>query len=195
VVQDTFYIAAAEGGLAIARAGGGVAYIPLWLRQPTLTPTRTPTPTPTPTLRPPEEKRFDDDSAEWPLRNPGETAAVRFTVDGPYQVTAIKCYLRTPTANVRLIIYDGAWNERYSTSLTPTISNPQGQWFTWTLPGAGVAVAGDFYVALQWPEDAPGPELGVDEDGEQFRRSHLGTSVPLPQFPDDGNFMIRAVVR
>ena len=140
-----------------------------------------------------EELRYDDGGVETGLMNgPGQMGAVRFTVNSPRQVQALKFYVKGQSNIVRLWLYNADWQPLYTEDVQMDLPDPDTLvWFEWYVADHGLLVEGDFYVALEWLSD--GPMLLVDDGPPISERSYAG------EFPPDylcpaGNIMIRAVL-
>ncbi len=126
----------------------------------------------------------------------GGYMAVRFT--SPYPVSnilAVKYNIGdAKLAAFNILILNSNRNPVYEKPATPT----KGGWFGIDLSGEGIAVAGEFYVAMKWtvPE---APSLCADQTNGHARSFFVSSEGTWTTYSEqnkgkDGNFMIRALV-
>jgi len=126
----------------------------------------------------------------------GGYMAVRFTSSYPVSnILAVKYNIgEAKLATFSVLILNSNRNPVYEKPATPT----KGGWFDIDLAGEGIAVAGEFYVAMKWtvPE---APSLCADQTNGHARSFFVysdGTWHTYSEVNDgkDGDFMIRALV-
>jgi hypothetical protein len=159
-----------------------LAYLPMIQRSTWLAP------------HPRELPAHDDGGREaWAGGTQGRVMAVHYPLSPTARVHSARFYLGGEMRPMRLIVWNGAWQELYSQTLTPNAPSGGG-WWTWTLPTEVMGPQSEVYVGYQCLSDyvSSGPWVGLDTS-QPKGETYAGPWPPMQR--TDGNAMIRVTVK